>query len=94
MLPGLGRWPMPCELEKGLLPGRGWLGREPMPCELEKGLLPGRGAPGRGAGRGIAPPGFAEAAGFATSDAAGAGASVTSADLSAAAWAAFSSAWA
>ena len=35
MLPGLGRWPMPCELEKGLLPGRGWAGRWPMPCELE-----------------------------------------------------------
>ena len=90
MLPGLGRWPMPCELEKGLLPGRGWAGREPMPCELENGLLPGRGAPGRGAGRGMAPPGFGPVAGLATSDAAGAsGASVV---LPAAAWAARSSA--
>ncbi len=48
MLPGLGRWPMPCELEYGLLPGRGVLGREPMPWLDENGLLPGRGAPGRG----------------------------------------------
>ena len=72
--PGRGRWPgrgMPCELAKGLLPGRGppepeapprpppGLGRWPgrgMPCELAKGLLPGRAPPGRGVGR--SPPGL------------------------------------
>ena len=54
MLPGvgLGRWPMPCALANGLLPGRGPAGRWPMPCALENGLLPGRGAPAAPPGRG------------------------------------------
>ena len=39
---GLGRVPIPCDDEKGLLPGRGApAGRVPMPCEDENGLLPG-----------------------------------------------------
>ena len=58
MLPGVGRWPMPCAEAKGLLPGRGPAGRWPMPCADANGLLPGRGAPppGRGAW-GVLPPG-------------------------------------
>ena len=61
MLPGVGRWPMPCAEANGLFPGRGPAGREPMPCADENGLLPGRGAPGLGAlppGFGALPPGF------------------------------------
>jgi hypothetical protein len=80
MLPGEGRWPMPCALAKGLLPGRGPAGRWPMPCALAKGLLPGRGAPpGRGGwgadppGRGAAAPGVAASV-AAGADSAGAGA--------------------
>ena len=45
MLLGLGRVPMPCDDENGLLPGRGPpAGRVPMPCDDENGLLPGRAA--------------------------------------------------
>jgi hypothetical protein len=66
MLPGVGRWPMPCADANGLLPGRGPAGRCPMPCADEKGLLPGRGAPpGRGA-CGVLAPGVAGAAGAAS----------------------------
>src|SRR6478609_9203770 len=69
MLLGVGRWPIPCELENGLLPGRGWLGRWPMPWLDEKGLLPGRGAPGRG----MLPPGRGPEDAFTASDAPSAG---------------------
>ena len=70
MLPGVGRWPMPCCEANGLLPGRGPAGRWPMPCDEAKGLLPGRGAPGRGA----SPLGRSSAAGAGAAGAAGAGA--------------------
>src|SRR5690606_24684687 len=78
MLPGVGRWPMPCAEAKGLLPGRGPAGRWPMPCEDENGLLPGRGAPGFGAlPPGLGPAGFAGlgvgAAGFSAWGAAASG---------------------
>jgi len=52
---GLGRVPMPCDDENGLLPGRGApVGRVPMPCDDENGLLPGRAA-------GLPPSSIAEA---------------------------------
>lgn len=78
MLPGVGRWPIPCAEAKGLFPGRGPVGRCPIPCAEENGLLPGRGAPGFGAPPsfdfGAAGPGVAAAgaAGSAGASAAGA----------------------
>jgi len=97
MLPGVGRWPMPCAEAKGLLPGRGPAGRWPMPCEEAKGLLPGRAPPGRGGalgpGLGAPAPGAAapgvgapdvdaEAAGLAAGASAAAGAAFSGAAVS------------
>lgn len=77
MLPGVGRWPMPCAEAKGLLPGRGPVGRCPMPCAEENGLLPGRGAPGLGAA--LSEAGASDAGAAACSGAGAAGASATGA---------------
>lgn len=101
MLPGVGRWPMPCAEAKGLLPGRGPAGRWPMPCEEAKGLLPGRAPPGRGGALGpglgapapgvgpdgVAPalPGLAAGAGAGVADADSAGADADGADAAGAA---------
>ncbi len=91
MLPGVGRWPMPCAEAKGLLPGRGPAGRWPMPCDEAKGLLPGRAPPGRGGelgpGLGAPAPGAGAAdgaAGFAPGLAGAAGAGVDAAGAEAA----------
>lgn len=98
MLPGVGRWPMPCAEAKGLFPGRGPAGRWPMPCEEAKGLLPGRAPPGRGgalgpglgapapgaAAPGVGAPGVAdEASGLAAGASAVAGAAFSGAGVGA-----------